>query len=148
MLQVLKFKKSLFAGVLDGGERDVFLGGTRLTRFMETVESVANSIPEATVEDLDAATHAPETPPPPSASEAPAPASGDVWGNLLQAGMALLQQFAPKPNGAARSDGVKPMVERDARTGETFVRLPVPPPEVLEQALTALSGLLEGLRGK
>ena len=38
MLSVLKFKKSLFAGVLDGGEKEVFLGGSRLTRFMETVE--------------------------------------------------------------------------------------------------------------
>lgn len=38
MLSVLKFKKSLFAGVLDGGEKEVFLGGSRLKRFMETVE--------------------------------------------------------------------------------------------------------------
>jgi SNF2 family DNA or RNA helicase len=29
MLGVLKFKKSLFAGVLDGGEKEVFLGGSR-----------------------------------------------------------------------------------------------------------------------
>src|SRR5207245_9809283 len=35
MLSVLTFKKSLFAGVLDGGEREVFLGGSRLSRFME-----------------------------------------------------------------------------------------------------------------
>ena len=38
MLDVLKFKKSLFSGALDGGEKEVFLGGSRLTRFMETVE--------------------------------------------------------------------------------------------------------------
>ena len=31
MLSVLKFKKSLFAGVLDGGEKDVMLGGTKLS---------------------------------------------------------------------------------------------------------------------
>ena len=30
MLSVLTFKKSLFAGVLDGGEHEVFLQGTRL----------------------------------------------------------------------------------------------------------------------
>jgi len=35
---VLTFKKSLFAGVLDGGEREVFLGGSRLSRFIDTVE--------------------------------------------------------------------------------------------------------------
>src|SRR6202007_530012 len=40
MLSVLKFKKSLFAGVLDGGDKDVFLGGSKLNRFMETVEKM------------------------------------------------------------------------------------------------------------
>jgi hypothetical protein len=40
MLSVLAFKKSLFAGVLDGGAREVFLGGSRLKRFMESVEAV------------------------------------------------------------------------------------------------------------
>ena len=45
MLSVLGFKRSLFAGVLDGGEREVFLGGSRLTRFMESVQTVAAGIP-------------------------------------------------------------------------------------------------------
>src|SRR5208282_3718498 len=47
VLGVLKFKKSLFAGVLDGGETEVFLGGSRLTKFMETVESATTAIPAA-----------------------------------------------------------------------------------------------------
>ena len=44
MLSVLGFKRSLFAGVLDGGEREVFLGGSRLTRFVESVETVTAGI--------------------------------------------------------------------------------------------------------
>ncbi|MHB1035565.1 MAG: DEAD/DEAH box helicase [Pirellulales bacterium] len=47
MLSVLSFKKSLMAGILDGGEKEVFLGGSRLKRFMETVEKVAGAIPAA-----------------------------------------------------------------------------------------------------
>src|SRR5207253_2370614 len=47
MLGLLKFKKSLFAGVLDGGEKEVFLGGSRLNRFMESVEKTTGSIPES-----------------------------------------------------------------------------------------------------
>ena len=43
----LTFKKSLFAGVLDGGEREVFLGGSRLSRFMETVEKTTTAIGES-----------------------------------------------------------------------------------------------------
>ena len=49
MLSVLAFKKSLFAGVLDGGETDVFLQGTRLSKFMESVEKVAGAMGEAEV---------------------------------------------------------------------------------------------------
>jgi SNF2 family DNA or RNA helicase len=51
MLSVLGFKRSLFAGVLDGGERDVFLGGSRLKRFMDSVENVTGGIPAPTVEE-------------------------------------------------------------------------------------------------
>ncbi len=51
MLGLLKFKKSLFAGVLDGGETDVFMGGSRLTRFMESVDKAAGAIPAVTVEE-------------------------------------------------------------------------------------------------
>jgi len=47
MLSVLAFKKSLFAGVLDGGEHEVFLQGTRLSKFMESVEQVAGAMGEA-----------------------------------------------------------------------------------------------------
>ena len=47
MLSVLAFKKSLFAGVLDGGDSAVFLNGTRLSKFMETVDEVAGAMGQA-----------------------------------------------------------------------------------------------------
>jgi hypothetical protein len=56
MLSVLAFKKSLFAGVLDGGESEVFLNGTRLSQFMKSVEQVAGAIGEA---DSDPAMESP-----------------------------------------------------------------------------------------
>lgn len=52
MLSVLAFKKSLFAGVLDGGEVDVFMQGTRLSKFMESVEQVAGAIGEDEADEL------------------------------------------------------------------------------------------------
>jgi superfamily II DNA or RNA helicase len=78
MLSVLAFKKSLFAGVLDGGERDVFLQGTRLSQFMKSVEQVAGAMGQA---DADPAA---EPPAPASAGGAP-PAAADP----LQAGSAV-----------------------------------------------------------
>ena len=51
MLGVLAFKKSLFAGVLDGGQSEVFMQGTRLSQFMKSVEQVTGAMGEA---DADA----------------------------------------------------------------------------------------------
>jgi hypothetical protein len=171
MLSVLRFKKSLFAGVLDGGEKDVFLGGSRLNKFLETVEKVTSSIPEATVEEADAAAGAPREPaplpddrvngharrrpatPPETPTAPPAPPAADPWTGLLQAGMALLQQFAAASGASASSAGgtasrppASPLLARDERTGEPYLRLPVPPPEVVEQVLKTVGSLLEGLR--
>ena len=50
MLSLLSFKKSLFAGVLDGGASDVFLDGTRLSQFMAGVERATSAINEASVD--------------------------------------------------------------------------------------------------
>jgi hypothetical protein len=47
---------------------------------------------------------------------------------------------APNAVGAVRS-----LVARDERTGETYLKLPVPPPEVIDQALKAFGALLQGL---
>jgi hypothetical protein len=40
MLSVLAFKRSLSAGILDGGTGEISLGGSRLNRFMKDVENV------------------------------------------------------------------------------------------------------------
>src|ERR1700736_3516267 len=70
MLGVLKFKQSLSAGVLDGGDKEVFLGGSKLNKFMETVESATTAIPEAMLEDSEEALR---TPPGEQAGPAPRP---------------------------------------------------------------------------
>ncbi len=183
MLSVIQFKKSLFAGVLDGGERDVFLGGSKLNRFMETVEAATSAIPEALLEDAEEAVTTPVAPeattappagrrgkrgrgparptPVPAAAladgegdELPATATtADPWSGLLQVGMALVQQLAAAsgkggaggPGTAAGALG-RSLVMRDERTGETFLKVPVPKPEVLDQALKAFGTLLESLR--
>jgi superfamily II DNA or RNA helicase len=176
MLGLLKFKKSLFAGVLDGGEPDVFLGGSRLTRFMETVEKATAAIPEAMPEDGEEAAPTPtaegKKPVRGRKAGAPAPlaavaelagepeeaatptaaAVADPWAGLLQVGMALLQQVASAARGggtgqaAGTGSPASSLVMRDEKTGETFLKLPVPKPEVLDQALQAIGSLLESLR--
>jgi SNF2 family DNA or RNA helicase len=158
MLSLLKFKKSLFAGALDGGEKEVFLGGSRLTRFMDTVEKATGSIPAPAAEDPpeeadDERTNGDAAPVEGAARPAPAAvasaAKEDVWAGLLQTGLTVLEQLATasraKPGENAGSPGVA-FVRRDERTGESYLRFPVPSPEVLDRALGAIGALLERFR--
>ena len=46
MLSVLAFKRSLSAGILDGGSGEIVLGGSRLSRFMKDVENVTGRMGE------------------------------------------------------------------------------------------------------
>jgi SNF2 family DNA or RNA helicase len=149
MLNVLAFKKSLFEGVLDGGDKEVFLGGSRLNQFMESVEAATTAIPAHEPQEEPREPEA--TPPAPAEEErapAPAPAAVDPWSGLLQAGMALLSQFAgaAKPGEPSTQAALSGRVCRDERTGETYLRLPVPPPEVVQQAVGALAALLQSLQ--
>jgi hypothetical protein len=164
MLEVLKFKKSLFQGVLDGGEKEVFLGGSRLTKFMESVEAATAAIPTSTPEEEAADTAPPPEPepepqaqpksgkkaepaPPEEEDHRPTPtAPVSPWAGLLQVGAALLQQLAANPQAPTAGSRAPSLVRRDEQTGETYLRLPVPPPEVLNQALGALQALLQSMQ--
>ncbi|MDB5310870.1 MAG: Non-specific serine/threonine protein kinase [Gemmataceae bacterium] len=143
MLSVLKFKKGLFAGVLDGGEANIDMGGTRLNKFMETVEATTTGIPPVPPAEREDAVEAkrefggkPRTP-----ADAAAPTAADPWAAFLQAGAALLQQVA-----GAGQTGAGSLVRKDEQTGETYLRLPVPSEAVLTEALSVIGGLLNGLR--
>jgi SNF2 family DNA or RNA helicase len=156
MLGLLKFKQSLFAGVLDGGEKEVFLGGSRLNRFMETVERASAAIPEATVEEVreapgvaePAAELAEAEPEPEVQRPAVRPMAADPWAGLLESGLTFLGQLAAAAQPGATPAGQRglSLIRRDEQTGEPYLRLPVPPPEVLDRALQAFGTLLESLR--
>lgn len=157
MLSVLQFKKSLFAGVLDGANPNIDFGGSKLNKFMQTVEAVTTNLPptaptvnaDEALNEFGAASEKPRQRKSRSehrTMEEPAvlPTS-DPWSGLLQAGMAMLSRMSPSANGD-RSTTVNPLVKKDTKTGESFLRLPVPEPKIVEQALTAISRLLESLR--
>jgi Helicase conserved C-terminal domain len=159
MLSLLKFKKSLFAGVLDGGEKEVFLGGSRLTRFMETVERATGSIPQAPAQDPPEGTadrdivegnafgDEPGLSAPSVADSSPT-ATGDPWSALLTTGLSVLEQLAATSRATAGGNGPsgQSFVRRDERTGESYLRFPIPSQEVLDRALGAVAALLEGYR--
>jgi superfamily II DNA or RNA helicase len=164
MQSVLAFKRSLFDGVLDGGAADVFMQGTRLTQFMETVDAATAALrPEAAAPADRAASTAPDaaTPAasapaePASANPAPSPAptapvtgppAADPWAPLIDAGIGLLRSLGA----AGHGEGAGPVAERLAveidPTGRRYVRLPLPDPAAIKPLADALAGLLANLR--
>ena len=154
MLSVLGFKRSLFAGVLDGGTSEVFLGGSRLKRFLDSVEQVTGAVPAPAVE---------EAPPPEVEAiavdgdgEAPQPAADpqparDPWTGLLQNGLELLGRLAAAAGGPedAGDGAASPRLferVRDERTGQGYLRIRMPEPEVVDRLASALQALLQSVR--
>jgi superfamily II DNA or RNA helicase len=149
MLAILAFKKSLFAGVLDGGEHEVFMQGTRLSQFMKSVEQVAGAMGDVDTAAPETATDLSQAQPSravvtPEAVELEAVTAGsasqaspDPWAAILDAGAALLQGMAAA-RGASAGAGLPPMaIERDPVTGQASIRLPLPDPAVLQRLAKA-----------
>ena len=155
LMGLLAFKQSLAAGVLDGGDKEVHLGGSRLTRFME---------------DVQRATTQPASDSPP-VSRSGATASGDIgggtaqtgitgaahhqpgavgtgrvgnpWQPLLALGQALLAEMARghEPNTDEQSGS---LLRHDPKTGERYLRVPVPEKETIARLVDVLRDVLAG----
>ncbi|MEO8007140.1 MAG: DEAD/DEAH box helicase [Betaproteobacteria bacterium] len=158
MLSVLAFKKSLFEGVLDGGESDVSLQGTRLSLFMKSVDAVTGAMGEAEPVESALATHATSDSPQDAAQPGVAATETEVdpitvapldpWGPLIDVGLKLVETLtAASASNGAKENGASPRwIETDTRTGQTFLKLPVPEPATVQRLADALSGFLSGLR--
>jgi hypothetical protein len=144
MLELLAFKQSLFAGVLEEGQEEVFLGGTRLKRFMDSVDKATSAIPEGRKSFVAKPTQGSQ-PHDPSLSP-----EQEVWTTLIQAGQALFNGLAASMPAAAAETRTKtspaissgPRLEKDKNTGEPYLKLPLPSGDTLKtlaQALTALA---------
>jgi superfamily II DNA or RNA helicase len=168
MLSVLAFKRSLSAGILDGGSGEISLGGSRLNRFMKDVENVTGSmgVGEAVTpaeevrnigtagdarfgEDANADVNF-------EASEmaiigadgagaSPREVGPNPWQALVQVGAQFVAALAAANDPRAPAH---PWIERDPATGAQNLKMPLPPPETARQLADALSALADSLRGK
>jgi superfamily II DNA or RNA helicase len=169
MLSVLAFKRSLSAGILDGGSGEISLGGSRLNRFMKEVENVTGHMGESEAvtpaeevgsgviaaddagpaEDLKAHTEiGPGTDGAADSNGATALRSNsasDPWLALAQVGAQFVAALAAAndPTGPAH-----PWIERDPATGAQSLRMPLPSPETARQLAGVLSALADGLRDR
>src|SRR6266481_1530410 len=167
MLSVLAFKRSLSAGILDGGSSEISLGGSRLNRFMKDVESVTGRMgegaavtPAEEVGNIANADHAvsveaQNTEENAGAGEMVAArsegdgalalgANRDLWQALAQVSAQFVGALAAANDPSAPPH---PWIESDPATGAKNLKIPLPPPETARQLADTLSAFANSLRG-
>ncbi|AEE53215.1 DEAD/DEAH box helicase [Haliscomenobacter hydrossis] len=215
LLDTLKFKASMAAGVLDNGAENIFLGEDRFKEFMHSVETLTQSVgtdaevdvispiedteelvgagkteesnPESDFRDAPAVEAEPETTPiapqtqeqgdsskrstqtkPTTESPTPQdqrqgqsgheglgsrgsnsdemapPASAQELVSMGVNFLSGLSQTLSSPEKTAEL--VNSLVEKDAQTGQTYLKIPVQSQEVVSNALQVLGALFGGVR--
>jgi len=152
MLSLLSFKQSLFAGVLDNGQDEVFLGGTRLKRFMDSVEKATGSIPQSMPAVSEIQTDAEERPYRDAAGKRPSKQQ-PAWNELTAAGLSFLNKLSASLGGQSKSLGEtlvrvisESKITTDAATGQKHLNLPIPPKDILEGVANLLSHFAKQLK--
>jgi superfamily II DNA or RNA helicase len=166
MLGLLSFKQSVFSGVLDGGAKEVFLSGSRLKQFMDTVDKATGAIGEPVagesapggevtiIQRTDPTAgrpHPGDGVPREGARARPGPGpdtpavTPQAMGDLLTAGAAVLNQLGQSLRQAADSAppgdgaaGLGQLLSTDEATGQMYLKLPLPGQDVLAPLLNLL----------
>ncbi|MBI3056854.1 MAG: DEAD/DEAH box helicase [Betaproteobacteria bacterium] len=168
MLSLLGFKKSLFAGVLDGGSSEISMNGTRLARFIEGVEKATGAMGSAEIQE-------PSSQSPTESTLADAPSQVDAAANaaaqsavrdrpqesagpehdalrgLIDTGIKFLTQLAAATQQSGTDQAPthqNPFLETDAKSGRSYLRLPLPEPQTLATIAQLLTAFLPPSKGK
>jgi superfamily II DNA or RNA helicase len=169
ILDLLQFKKSLFAGALDpDGENIVMIGESRLKRFMQSVETLTDHMEKAgpsiekqkgMEEEADKSDAFVKKPGQDITSQRlitiePAATGLDLLKPLLITGAEFLMNLSKSLSQDASGEKVSssrptgPRVARDPKTGESFLKIPLPEAGTLQKIFSALNGLLSSFQGK
>jgi hypothetical protein len=158
----------LSEGILDGGNGEISLGGSRLNRFLKDVESVTATMgageaisPAEEARGVDDGASGPlvgavNADPVAGADEMAVSPAGEMGQVLRDAPpdpwQVLLQMGAQFVGALAASNGSGPAahswIERDPHTGTQNLKLPLPSPEMARQLADVLSAVAEKLRGR
>jgi superfamily II DNA/RNA helicase len=168
MLSVLKFKSSVAAGVLDNGEDSIFMGDDRFKQFMQSVEAISQTTAQQPtlfdkqeqdeiasssnkkMEDQDFLNIALSEEPSGSTSDSKEPQPVELTtsvnspDSLIQNGMNFFTQLIKTlNNGQAIKELSDALTEKDEKTGQTWLKLPVENKQTVEKVLHLLAGMLK-----
>ncbi|MEO6456517.1 MAG: DEAD/DEAH box helicase [Ginsengibacter sp.] len=166
MLDVLKFKRGVAAGILDGGDSNIFLGEDKFKQFMKSVESITGGLPEVTSHAVTGAEEIitekelsvaaigaiqkdlfeeeaiiEEKSPPAVIQQATS-----IEDEVLEKGTGFLQNLVQVlSNPESTQKLVSKLTETDALTGKTYLKIPLSNTNVVENALKLFSSLFSGM---
>lgn len=143
MLQLLAFKKSMFSGVLDGGQDEVFLGKSRLNRFMESIEKVSSSIPKPMPQQSPKSTPEDETKQI-NTEVATQSAVGEQWREVMSAGLSFvdkLKHALETGHSQNPQNGGTPSLICRNKAGKPYLQIPMPPAGTLKTMADMLTSM-------
>ncbi|MBI3320044.1 MAG: SWF/SNF helicase family protein [Candidatus Omnitrophica bacterium] len=154
ILDLLKFKRSMFSGVLDRGDDEVYLGTTRFHQFMQTVERAAAVVEQSGRETrplpagMAGERKIPEgtaTAPPVDRTAHAAPS----FQTLLRLGASFLEQLSrsleqPTEGGGTSQEpsSGRVAVRTDPQTGRRTLQLPLPDEDTLNGLMKTVGQML------
>jgi len=165
MLSVLAFKRSLSVNVLDGGDDVVMMGESRLNRFMKDVEKITAKIPPTHESGMESGLGSilPESSLIEGAGseekdgtvtqkheQKTAAVNEELIRTICQQGAALLSgianslQQAHNGNGSGGNGRSSPVIEKDPRTGQASLKIPLPDEKTIQTTLSSIVSLLSG----
>jgi len=150
MLSLLSFKQSLFSGVLDKGKDEVFLGGTRLKRFMDSIDKATGAIPEPMPKQAKAGGNGDSAEEEVSITaqkrKAVESEPEQAWNDMISAGLTFfdkLGQTLLKGEGRPGKPSTKPFsgleIETDKATGQRHLKVAIPKKETIQGIVNLLN---------
>lgn len=164
MLALYRFKRSMFAGVLDGGQSEVFMEGGRLNKFMQTVESATSSLKPCVPADSNAEaaeTEKEEATAREEISQQETPLNEDKphpqtetslqpLNDLIRSGIAWLSKMSEQVEQSTNTSGSAPAentflkITRDPETGKQTLQIPLPDEKTIISLRQTFSEIFSG----
>ena len=147
MLSLLSFKQSLFSGVLDKGKDEVFLGGTRLKRFMDSIDKATGAIPEPMPQQAkaggDGGSIEEEASITAEKRKAAESEPEQAWNDIISAGLTFfdkLGQTLLKGEGQPSTKTFPGLeIETDKATGQRHLKVAIPKKETIQGIVNLLN---------
>lgn len=139
ILGLLKFKSSLFAGVLDDGQDRIFMGEGRFKKFMRSVEEVSCTSGFEGESEVMEETRQPSLFP---ASEGQGQSPAELFSTASEFFGKLSQAFS---NAGSSEDLVSSIMEKDPVTGKQYLKIPVENEETVVKTINAIGSIIISL---